>query len=161
MQAGKLVDSEILWYYLVRCFNWPFVQIWTQHSKYEILKAKTYFKGSKIEGYQSQINPLKRNFFLRMIDFVVEIKVGRCFFFEKKLQKPFFLKIIFFSHFLLYLQKYFNHRDVQYLTLILRRHCFDHFRCIFALVPMVLSPEVKMCVYLFSLLSMRVMFIIT
>ena len=52
LQTGKLIGSKILSYHLVRCFNVPFVQIWTPHSKWGILKAKTYFKGHKIEGYR-------------------------------------------------------------------------------------------------------------
>ena len=53
LQTGKFVDSKILSYHLVKCFNVPFVKFGTPFSKQGILKAKTYHKGCKIEGYQN------------------------------------------------------------------------------------------------------------
>ena len=42
LQTGKLVGPNILSYHLVRCFNVPFVPIWTPYSK------KGDFKGQKV-----------------------------------------------------------------------------------------------------------------
>ena len=55
LQTGKLIGSKILSYHLVRCFNVPFVQIWTPYSKRGILKAKMYLKGRKIQEYQKNL----------------------------------------------------------------------------------------------------------
>ena len=52
LQTGKFVDSKILSYHLVRCFDVPFVKFGTPFSKEGILKAKTYPKGHKIGEIQ-------------------------------------------------------------------------------------------------------------
>ena len=50
---GKFVDSKIVSYHLERWFDADFVQFCALYSKKDILKAKMYLKGRKIEGYQN------------------------------------------------------------------------------------------------------------
>ena len=51
--------------------------------------------------------------------------------------------------YLLYLWKYFSHRNIQYPKLILRNYCFDHLMSNFTLGVMVFTSEIKMSINFF------------
>ena len=70
-------------------------------------------------------------------------------FFLKKSYKNAFFGISFSSYFSMYLQKYFTYKNVLYLKRILKRFCFGHFNCNFALTGTVWAVEIKTCVHFF------------
>ena len=54
-----------------------------------------------------------------------------------------FFGILFSLYFSMYLQKYFTYKNVLYLKRILKRFCFDHLNCNFALRGTVWAVEIK------------------
>ena len=56
---------------------------------------------------------------------------------------------IFISYFSMYLQKYLSYRYILYLKIILKKFCFDHLKCNFALGCTIWAVEIKICVHIF------------
>ena len=92
---------------------------------------------------------LKCNFGLGCTIWAVEIKICIHIFLKKKSYKNAFFGILFSSYFSMYLQKYFTYKNVLYLKRILKRFCFDHLNCNFALRGTVWAVEIKTCVHFF------------